>query len=502
MLQKIFASSIVGIIAKIIDALAKFVTIPLLISFYGKSDYGLVALAFSLNAYLRLMDMGMNTGAIRFFSIWFANKDYHKILGASQSSIIFYGFIGLFNAGLLVCLGFFADNFFKLYPEQVIILRKMLFTLAGSAFFSWTAYVFNQLLIAHGEIKWTNFGMIVSSLINILVSFISVKFKLNLNTYFYLYVLSTLVIIPLNIYRLRLVEIDKFVLKLFKPKWDYSIFKEIQKYSIAIFAMGIFQFSADNLRPILLGIYSSKGASVLTDYRVLQTIIMLVSSMGAVFLQVLLPYASREVSVGNESKQNILIYSGTKYITIFLSVLIFGLIINIDDLIILFVGKEFLFLSKWLIINLLLMFYMHDYAISSIVLSIGKTRVLVFSSAIGAIVASTLTIFFANSLNVGSTVISFAGFILIQTACNYFYYIPKVLHLKGFNILLNSVLPAFLIGLMLTLISWKFAHSFNFLNIYLRIFLKSITFLFLFGTLTYLFILSSEEKRKMKLNFK
>ena len=46
----------------------------MLIGFFGKADYGLIALSFSLNAYLRLMELGMSTGAIRFFSIWFARK--------------------------------------------------------------------------------------------------------------------------------------------------------------------------------------------------------------------------------------------------------------------------------------------------------------------------------------------------------------------------------------------------------------------------------------------
>src|SRR5690606_35490023 len=68
--KRIFSGSAWGIMAKILDAAAKFVTIPLLVGYYGKVDYGLIALAFSLNAYLRLMDLGMNVGSVRFFSMW------------------------------------------------------------------------------------------------------------------------------------------------------------------------------------------------------------------------------------------------------------------------------------------------------------------------------------------------------------------------------------------------------------------------------------------------
>ena len=70
--NKLVSDSFWGILAKIIDAGAKFFTIPMLVGYYGKSDYGLIALVFSLNAYMRLMDMGINIGSIRFF--WTRNK--------------------------------------------------------------------------------------------------------------------------------------------------------------------------------------------------------------------------------------------------------------------------------------------------------------------------------------------------------------------------------------------------------------------------------------------
>ena len=66
-LTKLFKGSALGIVSKVFDAAIKFITIPLLVGFFGKLDYGLIALAFSLNAYLRLMELGMNVGAIRFF---------------------------------------------------------------------------------------------------------------------------------------------------------------------------------------------------------------------------------------------------------------------------------------------------------------------------------------------------------------------------------------------------------------------------------------------------
>src|SRR5260221_3547969 len=117
--RSIAAGSFWGILAKMFDAAAKFFTIPMLIAYYGKADYGLIALALSLDAYLRLMDMGMNIGSIRFFSMWFAKGEFDRIANVSQSSIVFYGVIGLVNAVLFILIGNFSTFFFKLNADQI-----------------------------------------------------------------------------------------------------------------------------------------------------------------------------------------------------------------------------------------------------------------------------------------------------------------------------------------------------------------------------------------------
>src|SRR5690606_15914472 len=92
--KRIFSGSAWGMMATILDAAAKFVSIPLLVGYYGTVEYGLIALAFSLSAYLRLMDLGMNVGSVRFFSMWVAKEELEKIQKVSRSSIVFYGTIG------------------------------------------------------------------------------------------------------------------------------------------------------------------------------------------------------------------------------------------------------------------------------------------------------------------------------------------------------------------------------------------------------------------------
>jgi O-antigen/teichoic acid export membrane protein len=498
-INKVISASFWGMFANVIDAFAKFITIPMLIGFFGKADYGLIALSFSLNAYLRLMELGMSTGAIRFFSIWFAKKETDKLIKVSQSSIVFYGVIGIINGFIFLFLSYHPD-FFSLKPNQVETFRWMMYVLAASAIFNWTSYVVTQLLAALGEIGWTNKTKVISSVLNFVTAYLAIKLKFSLPFYFSLYILSTLVVIPLQIYRLKKSGIS--IITLIYPKWNFLAFKEVLNYSIAIFAMSIFQFTANNLRPILLASFSSNGSEVLTDYRILQTICMLVISFGGVFLNVLLPITTKSYAESNNENIKLLIYKGTKYISVFLSFVIFLLILNAKSILTLYVGKEYAGLSLWLIIWLLtVLLYMHSSPVASMVLSTGKTRFLVYSSALSCIVSIGVTIMLAKTYDVGAAVIGYFVYIVIQMSCYYLYYIPFILKLDSKKIFFGSFVPSAIVGALAS-------FSVHFLKNYLSedtslaiMVLNSIVFVVLFALLIVTFIVKPAELKTLKKRF-
>jgi O-antigen/teichoic acid export membrane protein len=489
-----------GIFSKMIDAAAKFVTIPILVGYYGKGDYGLIALAFSLNAYLRLMDMGLNIGSIRFFSMWITNKEWEKIQKVSQSSIVFYGVIGLVNALIFILMSVYAGDFFNVTPSQLPVFKWMLYVLAGSAVFNWTSNVVTQLLTANDQITWVNKVTIISSLLNFCSALMAIYFKLSLNFYFFLYILSTLIVIPLNIYKLKVYNLP--LASLISPRWDGPAFKEIMGYSVAIFAMGVFQFSADNLRPLLLGIYSVKGIEVLTDYRVLQTIAMLVIAFGGVFTQVLLPSASKIYAENNQEKINVMVFDGTKYITVFLAFIVFALVINAKALLVLYMGTSYAEISMWLQLWLItVLFAMHNSPVASLVLASGKTRFLVYSAGISCLLTLPVTIFFASSLGVGAAVIGYFVYVLLQIGGYYFYYIPYVLKLNSSKLFFNSFAPSLVIGTVGWGITYGIGLFVSGVSGWISLFLNTAVFSIIFGLLTLTFVVRLKELKSLKKKF-
>jgi len=495
-IKRIFSGSIWGIIAKIIDALAKFITIPLLVGYYGKADYGLIALAFSLNAYLRLMDLGMNVGSVRYFAMWEAKSKYNKIMRASRSSMVFYGSIGVVNAIIFVLMADYGGYFFNLSPSQLPTYRVMMYILAGSTVFNWLSNVIIQLLSAKDELGYVNRVTVISSVLNFAVAVAAINFHWSLTVYFLFYTLSILSVLPFYVHRLSVYPLK--ITELLSPKWDRMAFKQIAGYSLAIFAMGLFQFSANELRPILLARYA-KGIDVLTDYRIIQTIAALIMSFGTIFLQVLLPSSAKIYAENNPPKMEKMIFEATRYISIFLTFVVFLLILNSNKILFLYMGEDYLHLSVWLIIWLLtLLLSMHNTPVASLVLSSGKTKALIYSSAIGCIVSLPVTVLLAKDLDVGAAVIGYFVYMIIQIGFFYLFYIPKILRLNSKKIFFGGFFPSFLGEVIALFISYYVGLILDISEVFLSLVINSVIFSVLFIVYHLIFVIQASDIAYLK----
>ncbi|NMA02171.1 MAG: hypothetical protein GX923_06345, partial [Clostridia bacterium] len=242
-----FAGSIAwGTISKLLGAGIKFVTIPALLAHFGKENYGLLTLAIATNAYMKLLDMGMNTGGIKFFSQWISSGKYDMIDRVARTNISFYLGVGLLNSFILIGVGTWGEGLFKLSPEQFSTFRYLLFILSAFSIINWITFVFNQLLVADEKIAFTQQIMALRSILGLSVVGITVAFKWSILEYFFAdLVVSAGVIFPYY-YLARKRRLIRSILPAFYWK-DFSI---VFKYGLAILAMSIFQFTATQSRPL------------------------------------------------------------------------------------------------------------------------------------------------------------------------------------------------------------------------------------------------------------
>ena len=66
-------------LSKILTAIVGFISVPLLLGYYGKAEYGILSIATACNGYMHLLDLGMNVGAVKFFSQWKAEGKIDKV---------------------------------------------------------------------------------------------------------------------------------------------------------------------------------------------------------------------------------------------------------------------------------------------------------------------------------------------------------------------------------------------------------------------------------------
>jgi len=438
-----------GIIAKGIDALVKFISIPLLLAYLGKSSFGLITLALAANAYMQLLNMGINIGAVKYFSQWIHSKDFVKLDRVARTTATVYLLVGIVNAVVLLLLAKFGLSLFKITPDQVPTLQKLFVILSAFSVANWVAFVYYQLLVADERMAFAQRVLSIRTIAILLAILATVQFHLSVECYFILYSSSSIISFFLYYGKCKKHGLITSII----PARYWNDFSVVFKYSLAIFVMGIFQFTATQSRPLVLGMFSTSGVSILSDYRIIEVFPLFIISIGGMILSILLPKTSKAVQAGNTQQIERLAYDGTKYTSILVACLCIPVILISHTLLQAYVGAEYTHLTMWLIIWVaVIMLYLHNSPVSSLVLATGKTKTLVYSSAISCTVSMVINALLCPTMGVGSAVIGYAVYIFIQMSFYYFYFNNKVLGLNSWRIFKAFVIPTALGSIWATLV--------------------------------------------------
>lgn len=476
-------------IVNIVSGVYGFVSVPILIAYYGKSDYGLIGLAMSVNVYLRLMDLGFSSTNVRFFSNWLAKKDYSKVNGLFRTSLSFYGILGLINSIILLIISVFSNNIFNVSPDQDIIVKRLFYILSISAFISWYTSCFDQLIKANELVGWTQKMILLPKFLQIIILVLTVTIGFSIECYYALTAFSLFFILPFMVRKIK--QLCPYVT--FIPSFDKAIFKEVLPYSLNIFSFGLFQFSVVNLRPVFLGMESTPDS--ITDYRILDGIVRIVILLGGAFMGVFLPSASKVVAMHNQNAQNQIAYQGTKFITIAICFCCFGMMSVSSEMLTVYVGKDYLYLTIWLDLWLLSTLATHNQAISSLILAGADIRAITICTIVSSVIGLVLTWCLIPIFDVGATVIGYVAYCLIQLLFYYLYYWPKVMRIDSFKVFLASFLPYALTGGIISLILKNI--NCNCISEWYMLMIKGFLFCLLFAILSF-YLLNEDDKEFIK----
>ena len=425
-------------IAKVLNAIVGFISVPLLLGVYGKAEYGLLSLATACNSYMHLLDLGMNTGSVRFYSLLKKKRDTQTAMQITHSNITFYLIIALINAFLLCAIAIWGEGLFSVSHEQFIILRNCLFILAGFSVFNWTTTVFNQVLVADKQMSFTMQMQCIQSILKIGLIFVVLYLRIGLTFYFLLLTaIMALLLIPYAVKSRKDGLVDSF-----KPGWNWDAFKPVALFSLSVFALSLFQVTATESRTIVLGICSTDGAGASADFKVLSVVPSLIITIGVSFSSIFLPRSSELVACDDNDGIRSFCYRWTGYTTIIANLLCFPFMLCAKEVLIAYVGEGFAHLYPWLILwCVTALVQIHTTPANSIVLAKGRMKALLWTTAAACVLSIAINCMLCERFGAGSAVIGYFIYVLIVIGAYYFYYYKKLLDLGRLKMFMRFVVP-------------------------------------------------------------
>ena len=278
--------------AKILNALFSFITIPLLLGHFGKSEYGILSIATACNGYMALLDLGMNTGAVKFFSQWKAEGKTSLRDRVARTNITFYLIISIINITGLIAIALWGKNFFAVTDTEFEKLRTCLFIIATFAPLSWVTTAFNQLLIADKQIGFTMQIQCFQTILKTALVGIILFADSTMTTYFLYFTLITASLIFPYAYKC----LKDNLISTLRPAKYWSDFKIVFTFSLSIFALSFFQVTALQSRPIILSIFTDNATNVVTDFKIIEVIPLFIITIGGTFSSIFLPRTSELVA--------------------------------------------------------------------------------------------------------------------------------------------------------------------------------------------------------------
>jgi len=424
--------------SKILNAIFGFISIPLLLDYYGMNHYGILSLATACNGYMHLLDLGMNVGTVKYFSQWKAEGKINQIYRTARTNITFYLIISIINIICLIALANWGRPLFSITETEFTQLQKCLYIIALFSIMSWGTTTFNQLLIADKQMAFTMKMQTIQAVLKIVLIGIVLWNNLSLICYFFwsTFILSAL-FFPYT-YRCK----QSKLIDSFKPAYYWKDFKTVLLFSLSIFVLSLFQMTATHSRPILLSMFSLNGADTVAEFRIIEVIPMFIIMVGGTFAGIFLPRSSELVAQKDQKRIEEFAYKWTKLTSILANILCIPFILCAEEVLSAYVGIEYTYLSRWLILwCLTVLIQIHTTPGNSLVLAYGKTRLLVVTTAFTCILSMIINITLCPILGVGSAIIGYFVYVIIIISLYYAAFYKKLIKLNRKRMFLSFFYP-------------------------------------------------------------
>lgn len=323
----------------VFEVLSTLLLTPFIIRTLGQAEYGVYKLAFAINAYLLLLDLGIGNAIVRYIAKYKSEGNVKKERQFFSVAIVFYliiAFIAIIAGIVLVFI--FPSVFAKGLNQEEIHLGQILLgiTMVNSAITLGTA-PYNNVLIAYEKFAVSRSASIVQIIFRMILTYVVLKLGW-----------GSIGIVCVNLLMTILCRayfavfvFAKIKLKPLFKNIDLSFIKEIVVYSSLILLQMVATQLNSSVDQILIGSLVKSSAVILAVYSVGTQIVQYFQSIGNAFTNVLMPGVVRLVGTNATSKSltDEMIRIG-RIIFMTLSVIYVGFIVCGREFIVLWAGND------------------------------------------------------------------------------------------------------------------------------------------------------------------
>lgn len=443
--EKIVKNTFINLFTPFLPLLVGFILMPFIIYHIGSDAFGFWALCFSIVGYAGLLDLGFSQTVIKKVSEYSAVGNNEKLQIISSKILSLYTLFGCIVFFSFILIGTFTLNSWFNIPFELQREIKIAFYIIGvQAGLSFLTRFWDGFVCGMQKFIFRTKVLYVTTILQffLIIVFLSLGYGL---------IMLASISLFLEIFKLlsyyRLVSKNTCIdMKLSFKYLKYNEIKNLFSFSLQFFILQACFTLIWQTDRIVIGIFLP--IALLTLYEIGLRINEAIRSFVASVQYIIMPAASELHAIGKKEFIDQIIYRGSKYVFILFLLLTVPVAILSDQIIEVWVGENFVYASKILIVLLIgQMFNVFNFATVQVFQGIGKLRPLVTARIISSILNLVLSIIFLKLWGLIGVALGTAVQFLI-TDIPLLIYLLKKLNLSRKRFLQECVLSTFPIAIL------------------------------------------------------
>lgn len=275
-----------------INVTVGFIYLPELLKILGKSQYGVYQLIGSMIAYIGLMDLGLLTTIVKYYSSYIALNDKEGQENILAISSIIYAFITVATLVIGFVIYLFLDEVFdkRLTLEELKLAKEMYVLLLINVSVTIPSNVFLAVIDSHEKFIFAKANLLLQTILRPVLTILIIS---QIPSAFILVVIQTL----LNFLAIGLSAyycFKKLKIKIKLHHWDKGMIRDMMQFSFYIFLGAMIDLIFWRADHIVLGAFV--GTTAVTVYSVSSQIVMNYMYLSTTISNVLFPGIAKKVA--------------------------------------------------------------------------------------------------------------------------------------------------------------------------------------------------------------